>query len=236
MWWWFSSHAASIIGRSKKDKTNLCDVECCRRFGANWLLNFRRPFSIRVWVESAPKIFVGEGCWLDEKKKKKKKRKKKKEKDLLNCKYKVTFQPDGFAEPTCAATCFIHFGFRPSSRQHPALEMYICGVLFVCLMFLFVSLECIRKSKGISVYNINKCLFPDKWKNLRKILITIIFCILEMTTFSCNKCRNFWNFLVRFSRFPISVLCVFCELRYRVFEGSKSKRRFTLNCQMIIWF
>ena len=36
---------------------------------------------------------------------------KKKEKYLLNCKYKVTFQPDGCVEPTCAVTCFIHFGF-----------------------------------------------------------------------------------------------------------------------------
>ena len=37
--------------------------------------------------------------------------KKKKEKDLLNWKYKVTFQPDGCVEPTCTAMCFIHFGF-----------------------------------------------------------------------------------------------------------------------------
>ena len=32
-----------------------------------------------------------------------------KRKDLLICKYKVTFQPDGCAEPTCTATCFIYF-------------------------------------------------------------------------------------------------------------------------------
>ena len=57
----------------------------------------------------------------------------KKKKDLSNCKYKVTFQPDGCAEPTCAATCFIHFRSWPLSRQHSAFEMYVRGVLFVCL-------------------------------------------------------------------------------------------------------
>ena len=30
-------------------------------------LNFRWPFYSRVWVESAPKNFGGEGCWLGEK-------------------------------------------------------------------------------------------------------------------------------------------------------------------------
>ena len=41
----------------------------------------------------------------------------KKEKDLLYCKYKVTFQPDGCAEPSCTATYFIHFSFdyRPDN-------------------------------------------------------------------------------------------------------------------------
>ena len=48
-------------------------------------LNFRRPFYSRVWVELVPKNFeLGE---------------KKKGKDLLNCKYKITFQPDGCLEP-----------------------------------------------------------------------------------------------------------------------------------------
>ena len=39
---------------------------------------------------------------------KKKKEKKEKEKDLLNRKYKVTFQPDGCVQCTCVATCFIY--------------------------------------------------------------------------------------------------------------------------------
>ena len=29
------------------------------------------------------------------------------------------------------------FWFQPSSRQYPAFEMYICGVLFVCLFIVF---------------------------------------------------------------------------------------------------
>ena len=33
-----------------------------------------------------------------------------KKRDLFNCKYKVTLQPDECAEPTCAVTCLIHFG------------------------------------------------------------------------------------------------------------------------------
>ena len=106
-----------------------------RGFGADCFLNFGRPFYSRVWVESAPKNFGGEGYWLGDKRKKK----RKKEKDLLNCKYKVTFQRDGCVEPTCAVTCFIHFGFPSSSRQHPTFEMYVCGVLFVCL---FIGFAC----------------------------------------------------------------------------------------------
>ena len=58
-----------------------------------------------------------------------------KKKDLFNWKYKVIFQPNGCAEPTCAAMCFLHFGLR----QHPAFEMYVRGVLFVCLFIVFAS-------------------------------------------------------------------------------------------------
>ena len=74
-----------------------------RSLGANCLLDFRWPFYSRVWVEPTSKDFDGQDCWLDEKKKKKK--------YLLNCKYKVTFQPDRCTDRTRAATCFIHFGF-----------------------------------------------------------------------------------------------------------------------------
>ena len=41
---------------------------------------------------------------------------------------------------------FYFFWFRPSSRQHPRLWCFIC---------LWVSLEHISKSEGISVYNIS---------------------------------------------------------------------------------
>ena len=56
-------------------------------------------FKNAFWVESAKKQTLEKVAdWV-------------KKKDLLDCKYKVTFQPDGCAESTCAATCFIHFGF-----------------------------------------------------------------------------------------------------------------------------
>ena len=97
-------------------------------FGSNWLQkNFERKSS-----------------WLVERK------------DHFNCKYKVTFQSDGCAEPTWAVTCFYSFWFRPLSRQHPAFEMYVRGVLFVLCVYsfcLWVSLECIRRSEGISAKN-----------------------------------------------------------------------------------
>ena len=51
---------------------------------------------------------------------------------------------------------FYSFSFKPSSRQHPVFEMYVCGVLFVCSFIDFACeliLECISKSEGIFVYN-----------------------------------------------------------------------------------
>ena len=32
---------------------------------------------------------------------------------------------------------FVSFWFLSSSRQHLAFEMYVCGVLFVCLVIVF---------------------------------------------------------------------------------------------------
>ena len=32
---------------------------------------------------------------------------------------------------------FYSFWFQPLSRQHPAFEMYVCGILFVCLFIVF---------------------------------------------------------------------------------------------------
>ena len=69
-------------------------------------------------------------------KKKKRKKKKKKEKDLFNCKYKVTFQPDGFAEPTCGATCFIHFGYGHRLDNIRLLKRTF--VRLWCFMCLFI--------------------------------------------------------------------------------------------------
>ena len=68
------------------------------------------------------------------------KKKKKKEKDLLNCKYKVRFQQDGSAEPTWAATCFIHFGFGHRVDNIRFLKgTFVVFYLFVYLLFLLVS-------------------------------------------------------------------------------------------------
>ena len=127
-------------GRSKKFQTSLCDVECCRRrrrcsplevSEAIDFLNFRWQFYSRVWVESAPKNFDGEGCWLGEKK----------EKGLLNCKYKVTFQLDGCAESTSEATCLIHFGFGHRLDNTRLLKCtFVVFYSFVYLLFLLVSL------------------------------------------------------------------------------------------------
>ena len=36
------------------------------------------------------------------------------------------------------SSVFYLFWFRPTSRQHPAFEMYICSVLLVCLFIVFV--------------------------------------------------------------------------------------------------
>ena len=103
--------------------------------GADCFLNFRWTFYSCIWVESGPKTLKGKlANWV----------KKIKEKDLLNCKYKVKFQSDGCPEPTCATTCFIHFGFGQCLDNIRLLMFYFC---------LWVSLECISKSEGISVYN-----------------------------------------------------------------------------------
>ena len=51
----------------------------------------------------------------------------KKEKDLLNCKYKVTFQSDECAEPaSLCSNAFYFFWFRPSSTQYPTK-----GLIFI---------------------------------------------------------------------------------------------------------
>ena len=77
-----------------------------RGLGADRLLNFRWPFYSPVLGQIGSKKTL-----MEKVAERVRKEKKKKEKDILNYKYKVTFQPDGCAEPTCAATCFIHFCF-----------------------------------------------------------------------------------------------------------------------------
>ena len=129
-----------LNGRSKKFQTSCVmlnaasvaiDVVLSR--SRNWLtfeLSFR-PFYSRVWVERPQKTLEGRLLiWWKEKK----------EKDLLNCKYKVTFQPDGYAERTCAVTCFIHVGFDRRLDNIWLLKYtFVVFYLFVYLLFLLVS-------------------------------------------------------------------------------------------------
>ena len=113
-----------------------------------------------------------EGCWLDE---------KGKEKNLLNCKYEATFQPDGCTEPTCIATCFIHFGF---GHRLDNVQLWNEHYLFVCLFVycfcLWVSLECISKSEGISVYNKHNLASTDSFAKVVKVT--------EHTGLRCQAC------------------------------------------------
>ena len=61
---------------------------------------------------------------------------KKKEKHLLNCKYKVTFQPNGCAKPTCTTTCFIYCVFDHCQDNIWLLKsMFVGFYLFVYLLF-----------------------------------------------------------------------------------------------------
>ena len=68
-----------------------------RGLGADWPFEFSLTILWSCLGRIGSKKYKGEGCWFGWKN------------DLLNCKYKVTFQPDGCAEPTCAAMYFIYF-------------------------------------------------------------------------------------------------------------------------------
>ena len=71
---------------------------------------------------------------------KKKKKKKKKKVYLFNYKCKFTFQLDGCAEPTCAATCFIHFGLGYCLDNIQLMLTFSTEmILFVCLFIHFLS-------------------------------------------------------------------------------------------------
>ena len=104
-------HTSNFLNLTRSDQYNY----------EHFLLNF-------CWVESIPKkkklwrrLLIGG---------------EKKEKDFLNCKYKVTFQTGGCAEPTCAATCFIHFGFGHCLDNIKLLKCTFL-VFYVCLFIVF---------------------------------------------------------------------------------------------------
>ena len=122
--------------------------------GVDWLFWISIDCFIAMFeIESAPKNFRRKvNDWFLKK-------------DLFNYRFIFTFQPDGCSEPTCAATCFIHFGhYRPDNNRYRLLfffssETYARGV-FICLFIYsfcwWVRLECIYKSAEISVYDSNK--------------------------------------------------------------------------------
>ena len=60
----------------------------------------------------------------------------KKEQDLLNCKYKVTFQLDGCVQPTSAVTYFIDFGYSYCQDNIQRLKCeFVVFYSFVYLLF-----------------------------------------------------------------------------------------------------
>ena len=63
MGWWFSDHAASTKGRSQKVRTNLCDVECCRRRGRCSLSRSRIYFqkNTKFFADHEAPMFLWEG-------------------------------------------------------------------------------------------------------------------------------------------------------------------------------
>ena len=109
--------------------------------GAHWFFNFCRPFYSHVWVKLAQKTLMGKVADSV---------KKKKRKGSLNCKYKVTFQPNRCVEPTCAVTWFIHFGFGYHLDNIRFLKCtFAVFYLFVYLLFcLLVSLNVLINQKG----------------------------------------------------------------------------------------
>ena len=112
--------------------------------------NFIWQFYSHVWDRIGSERLRGERSWSVKKK------------DPFNCKLILTFQLDGCAEPTYTATSFIQFGLghRPDNIRLMFLffltETCAHGVfiyLFIHSFSWWVSLECISKSKEISVNN-----------------------------------------------------------------------------------
>ena len=95
---------------------------------------------LTVLLSRSDRNFGRKSSWLVEKKK-----------DLFNCKFKITFQPDG-----CAATSFIHFGFGHCLDNIQLMLTFfnwnvrsLCFYLFIYSFYVWVCLECISKSEGI---------------------------------------------------------------------------------------
>ena len=70
-----------------------------------------------------------ESSWLIEKKK-----------DLFNCKFVFIFQSDGCTEPTCAATCFSHFGQSHCPDNIRLMLPFFNWNVRSCCFYLFVYL------------------------------------------------------------------------------------------------
>ena len=152
---------------------------------ADWLLNFRWPFYSCVWVKSAPKTLEGKlADWV----------KKKKKKDLLNCKYEITFQPYGCEEPTCAVMCFIHFGF-----SHHLDNIQLWNVCLWCFSCLFIVFACeliwnvLVNQKGFLYIKLFAVYKKNKWTLIQyfsffSLLVSFIFSTTEYFSANSQKC------------------------------------------------
>ena len=136
MGWWLSGNAASIKGAVRRlgriyVMLNVAGVAIdvlSRCFRADSFLTFVDHFTVVFGSNRLQKLYGKVADWCE-----------KKEKDLLNCKYKVAFQPDGCAEPTCTATCFIPFGFDHRQDNTRLLKCtFVVFYLFVYLLILLV--------------------------------------------------------------------------------------------------
>ena len=86
--------------------------------------------------------------------------------DILNCKFIITFQPDGCAESTFTATCFYSFCYKPLSRQLPVSvipKTYARGV-FICLL-----IHCVDKLVWNILVNQKRFLYMTFSKDTPKV-------------------------------------------------------------------
>ena len=91
---------------------------------------------------------------------------------------------------------FYSFWFRLSSRQHPAFEMYVCGVLFVCLFIVFdgeLVWNVLVNQKGflymtqfISVFGLGCCsmyYLPANCYPRNGSVVVVLFCLFFLQLF-----------------------------------------------------